>query len=144
MSVFRPCTAPLCRHVCTRPFAPGTGSCSPSFQQLLPTFIPGFTTIYNCTLSAPQALWSDALSYCVSGNYGRTTQQKVNVPRCGVYNGTLCRGVIDYPVYIPAGSTQATMEQTLVATKPLFASAPVDSGCRDGLVKLLCAVGFPR
>lgn len=68
----------------------------------------------------------------------------VAYPTCALYDGVPCRGLVDYPVYIPKFNSLYLMEQSF--TKDLwfaFGLAP-KGACYDALTKLACASVFTR
>ena len=68
----------------------------------------------------------------------------VPAPSCVSYTGSVCRGVVDYPVYVPATTSLRAVEAELSASlSSALLVAPVASGCRDALLKQMCSLAFP-
>ena len=63
-------------------------------------------------------------------------------PRCHKYTGSLCAGVINYPVYVPAQLTLEYLEHQIEPYRPILAIATVSTGCRDQIAKQICSTAF--
>ena len=64
-------------------------------------------------------------------------------PSCLAYSGSICHGVVNYPVYVPASMSIRAVEAELsVSLSSALLVAPVASGCRDALLKQMCSIAF--
>lgn len=143
MNVYRPNqSAPrayIARSVCTNTVATGNNtvsSCGVSTTLIgfIQATVP--STIWDCT--GPQ--YSDdpqATTSLVSSNVN------VPVPTCQVLSpSSVCAGIINYSIYVPAGLTQATIEASLVARNVSGLWSSVSSGCSASLKKVICARAY--
>jgi len=65
-------------------------------------------------------------------------------PKCESYTGKVCAGIINYPVYIAAGSSQSELESQAEFLIPLQKLATVETGCRESFARLTCSSIFMR
>jgi hypothetical protein len=64
--------------------------------------------------------------------------QRTAYARCAPYTGSICRGVVDYQIYLPPHYTQDMFEAQLALSKPVLYVAP-PKGCLPALLKYLCS-----
>ena len=103
--------------------------------------------------SLPTPLQLPALSDCGSSAYDTSSScvspplpaaSSFNgTPSCLAYSGTVCQGIVNYPVYIPASTSIRAIEAELAGgLSSVLLVAPVASGCRDALLKQMCSLAF--
>ena len=103
--------------------------------------------------SLPAPLQLPALTACNSSAYNTsasctapvipTSSSSVPAASCLGYTGTICQGVVNYPVYVPATmSVQAVEDELTASLSSALYVAPVANGCRDALLKQMCSLAF--
>lgn len=153
-------TRPLCTSICT------TLSTACSGVDVTPYISTGWLStisvsdLLNCTSSARfpdgTALFaSDSDCYqptlltaaATAANASTVLAAAVKQPQCVAYTGSVCQGVIDYSIYVPAGQTAAEfiarVDTNLLNTFRLgTAIAPISSGCQASLARIQCGSAY--
>ncbi len=71
--------------------------------------------------------------------------QRTAYARCeSTYTGSICKGVVSYPIYVPAHMTQALLEARIESARAAFLTAPRANGCSIVFAKYLCGQVFLR
>lgn len=135
---------PTCSSLCTATVA----SCGPYLNLMSSLAVP-----FNC--SAPSLVngtgTTDTTNTCNAPPANAPTPTWPSVPQCANYitsGGSVCAGVIDYPVYIDSGSSFAAIEsQASLVVGPTgfaFNYIPVNDTCRRTTLRQVCTLLFPR
>lgn len=95
--------------------------------------LPNDCSCYNATSPEASTWWSHT---------EKPTGRMPMAPKCVVYNGTVCAGIINYPVYIAPGDDIVSMERRAEFLVPLQRLATVATGCRESFARHTCSSIF--
>jgi hypothetical protein len=154
LTTFRVCGAigvsrPFCQAAFGTPDLPNSGTCPQAVQQqLLGLMIPNFATRFNCTGSAQ---FKDPAAGPVVGpqvpQSNATYHLSVPMNQCQTLSPTsICRGVINYPIFLPWSFPNQAAHEAQVAHifGVAFLLADQRDGCLQSLEKMLCSLAYPR